>query len=164
MLAWILWRALHGCTEWCTCCAIYKRTSTTLVWSASSHPSHSFNEEAGPDEVPVKLLKESGDNAVTRMRKICVELWETGEWPGEWISSMFIPLPKKEDFKQCKNYRTIALVSHASKILIRIILKRIRKKTETETAVEQDGFRKGRGTRDQICNLRILMEKAQKHQ
>ena len=74
------------------------------------------------------LLKEGGDAAVTRMYKICVELWESREWPGEWTSSVFIPLPKKRLFKklkQCKNYCTIALVSHASKILLRIILERI---------------------------------------
>ena len=66
--------------------------------------------------------------------------------------------------KQCENYRTIALVSHASKILLRIILERIRVKTETEIADEQAGFRQGRGTRDQITNLRILMHKAREHQ
>jgi len=67
------------------------------------------------------------------------------------------------DLKQCENYRTIALVSHASKIL-RIILERIRVKTETEIAYKQAGFRQGRGTRDQITNLRILMHKAREHQ
>ena len=72
--------------------------------------------------------------------------------------------PKKGDLKQCENYRTIALVSHASKILLRIIQERIRAKTETEIADQQAGFRQGRGTRDQITNLRILMHKAREHQ
>jgi len=76
----------------------------------------------------------------------------------------FIPLPKKGDLKQCVNYRTIALVSHTSKILLRIILERIRVKTETEIADEWAGFQRGSGTRDQIANLRILMHKAHKHQ
>lgn len=71
---------------------------------------------------------------------------------------------KKGDLKQCANYRTIALVSHASKILLRIILERIRLKTESEIADEQAGFRQGRGTRDQITNLRVLMQKAREHQ
>ena len=84
--------------------------------------------------------------------------------PEEWTFSTFIPLPKKGDLKQCENYRTIALVSHASKILLRIILERIRLKTETETADEQAGFRQGRGTTDQITNPRILMHKAREHQ
>jgi len=80
------------------------------------------------------------------------------------MSDTFIPLPKKADLKQCSNYRTIALVSHASKILPRIILERIRLKMESEITDEQAGLRKGRGTRDQITNVRILMEKAHQHQ
>ena len=98
------------------------------------------------------------------MQRICVAIWETGEWPEAWTFSTFIPLPKKGDLKQCANYRAIALVSHASKILLRIILERIRVKTETKIADEQAGFRQGRGTRDQITNLRILMHKACEHQ
>jgi len=92
------------------------------------------------------------------MYKICAAIWEAGECPEEWTFSTFILLPKKGDFKQCANYRTIALVSHASKILLRIILERIRVKTETEIADEQ-----GKWTRDQITNLRILMHKAREH-
>jgi len=76
---------------------------------------------------------------------------------------MFIPLPKKVDFKQCGNYRTIALVSHASKNLFRIILERIRVKTETEIADEQAGFRQGWRIGDQITNFSILMHKAREH-
>jgi len=81
----------------------------------------------------------------------CTEyVWETGEWPEEWTFSTFIPLPKKGDLKQCANYRTIALVSHASKILLRIILESIRVKTETEIADEQAGQGRGQETRSQI--------------
>jgi len=68
------------------------------------------------------------------MHRICAAISETGEWPEEWTFSTFIPLPKKGDLKQCENYRTIALVSHASKILLRIILERIQVKSETEIA------------------------------
>ena len=91
-------------------------------------------------------------------------MWQSGGWPEEWTYSAFIHLPKKGDLKQCSNYRTIALVSHVSKILPRIILERSRLKTETETADEQVGFRKGRRTRDQVTNLRIPMEKAHQRQ
>jgi len=97
------------------------------------------------------------------MHRICVAIWETGEWPEEWTFSTFIPLPKKDDLKQCENYRTIALVSHASKILLRIILERIQVNTKTEIADGQARFQQGRGTRDQITNLRILMHKAREH-
>ena len=116
------------------------------------------------NEVPTDLFKAGGETVLDRMHRICVAIWETGEWPEEWTFSTFIPLPKKGDLKQCASYRTIALVSHASKILLRIILERIRVKTETEIADEQAGFRQGRGTRDQITNLRILMHKAREHQ
>jgi len=95
-----------------------------------------------------------------RMHWICVAIWETGEWLDERTFSTFIPLPEKGNLKQCANYRTVALVSHASKILLRIILERIRLKTETEIADEQTGFRQRRGTRYQITNLIILMHKA----
>jgi len=78
------------------------------------------------------------------MHRICVAIWETGEWQEEWTFSTFIPLPKKGDLKQCANYRTIALVSRASKILLRIILERIQVKTRTEIAEEQgDSDKKG---------------------
>ena len=90
----------------------------------------------------------TGQNAQT----VYVAIWETGGWPEEWTFSTFIPLPKKGDLKQCENYRTIALVSHASKILLRIILEWIRVKTKTEITDEQAGFRQGRGleTRSRI--------------
>jgi hypothetical protein len=121
-------------------------------------------KSTGPDDVPVELFKAGGESALDRMHRICVALWETGEWPDDWADSIFITLPKKGDLKQCTNYRTIALVSHASKILLRIILERIRTKTETEIADEQAGFRRGTGIRDQVTNLRIVMQKAREHQ
>jgi len=96
------------------------------------------------------------------MHRICTALWETGEWPEDWINSIFVLIPKKEDLTQCKNYRTIALVAHASKFMLKIILERIREKTEPEIN-EQAGFRRG-GTCDQIINLRILMQKLNEHQ
>jgi len=118
----------------------------------------------GPNEVPAELFKAGGQTVLDRVHKICAAIWETSEWPEEWTFSTFIPLPKKGDHKQCANYGTIALVSHASKRLLRIILEIIRLKTETEIADEQAGFRQGRGTRDQITNFRILMHKAREHQ
>ena len=126
--------------------------------------SKSQSHRTGPDDDPAELFKAGEQTALERFHKICVAIWETGEWPEEWTFSTFIPLTKKGDLKQCENYRTIALVSHASKILMRIILERIRVKTETEIADEQAGLRQGRGIRDQITNLRILTHKARVHQ
>jgi len=90
----------------------------------------------GPDEVPTELFKAGGES----MRQKCVAIWKTGKWPEEWTCYMFIPLPKKGDLKQCANYRTIALVSHASKILLRIIQEMIQVKMNTEIADEQAGL------------------------
>ena len=97
------------------------------------------HKATGVDDVPAELFKAGGETALDRMHRICVAIWETGEWPEKWTFSTFIPLSKKCDLKQCENYRTIALVSHASKILLRVILERIRVKTETEIADEQAG-------------------------
>ena len=98
------------------------------------------------------------------MHYICTALWEDGERPDDWIESIFVPIPKKGDARQCSNHRTVALVAHASKIILRIILERTRNQTESEVAEEQAGFVKARGTRDQITNLRIIMQKANEHQ
>lgn len=118
---------------------------------------------AGPDDIPIELIQAGGSSVVNRMHQICCDVWETGVWPDDWGQSVFIPLLKKGDATECSNYRTISLVSHASKILLKIILGRIQAKTETEVADEQAGFRSGRGTRDQVTNLRILMAKLHEH-
>jgi len=98
------------------------------------------SRKATGDEVPAELFKAGGEMVLDRMHRICVAIWETGEWPGEWTLSTFISLPKKSDLKQSENYRTIANVSHASKIFLWITLERNRVKTETEIADEQAGF------------------------
>ena len=114
----------------------------------------------GPDDIALELLRFGGEVTLNKLHEICEEVWENGTWPEEWTQSVFIPLPKKGDLLQCSNYRTIALVSHASKILLRVILERMQSKLEREIAQEQAGFRPRRGTRDQITNLRIILEKA----
>jgi len=111
-----------------------------------------------------QLFKYAWEMALDKMHRICIALWKTGEWPEDWMNSIFVPISKKGDLGQCKNYRTIALVAHASKIRLRIILERTREKTESEINDEQAGLRRGRGTRDQITNLRILMQKLKEHQ
>jgi len=92
-----------------------------------SEVAHAIRQTAnrkatGPDEVPAEPFKAGEETVLDRMHRICVAIWETGEWPEEWTFCTFILLPKKGDLKQCPNYRTIAVVSHASKILLRIIL------------------------------------------
>jgi len=113
---------------------------------------------AGPDGIPIELLKLGEDSVVKAMYLITVQ---TGKWPDDWTQSTFVPLYKKGDPSVCANYRTISLISHASKILLKVILGRITPKTEFEVAEEQVGFRPQRGTHNHLCSLRILTEKAQ---
>ena len=91
--------------------------------------------------------------------KLCTKIWKEEKWPSEWTKAVFVPIPKKGDLQQCTNYRTIALISHASKILLKIIMKRLQRKLDEEINQTQAGFRQNRGTRDQIFNLRMLIEK-----
>jgi len=112
-----------------------------------------------PDEVQAELFTHAGEGTLDKMHRKCTAVWETGEWPDDWTNSYFIPIPKKGDLGQCKNYRAIALVSHGSKIMLKIILERIRKKTESELTDEQAGFR-----REEEHTTRMLMQKMNEHQ
>ena len=110
-------------------------------WDGQGHFT-TTRKATGPDDVPAQLFKAGGETELDRMHRICVAIWETGDWPEEWTFSTFIPLPKKGVLTQCENYRTTSLVSHASKILLQIILQeRIRVETKTEIADEHAGFR-----------------------
>ena len=87
-------------------------------------------------------------------------MWKTQEWPQDWKRSVFIPIPKKDNAKECSNYHTVALISHASKVMLKILQARLQQYMNHELADVQAGFRKVRGTRDQISNLRWIIEKA----
>ena len=117
------------------------------------------NKSPGIDGIPAELLKASGEAGLKALLELCNKIWTTGVWPEDWITSVFITLPKKGDLGNCDNYRTISLISHASKILLYIILNRLQQKVDMEIPEEQAGFRKGRGTRDQIFNLNLLLQK-----
>ena len=88
------------------------------------------------------------------------QIWKTQQWPKDWKRSVFIPIPKKGNAKECSNYRTIALISHASKVMLKILQARLQEHVNRELPDVQAGFRKGRGTRDQIANICWIMEKA----
>src|SRR6218665_391206 len=96
-------------------------------------------KNAGPDEVPAELFKYAGETTLDEMHRICTALWEAGEWPEDWMNLIFVPIPTKIDLGQCKNSCTRALVAHASKIMLKIVLERIREKTESEINDEQAG-------------------------
>ena len=92
------------------------------------------------------------------------KIWQTGEWPTPWIQCLVITLPKKDNLQQCQNYRTISLISHPSKVMLKIILNRLKPQAEKIIAEERAGFRAGRNTTEQIFNLQILCEKYHLHQ
>ena len=118
----------------------------------------------GADNIPSELLKHGGNELVTVITSLCQKIWESKQWPDEWTQSLIIPLPKKGNLRQCQNYRTISLISHTSKIMLRVILNRLKKEAEEHLAEEQAGFRTGRSTVEQIFTCRILMEKHLQHQ
>ena len=100
----------------------------------------------------------------TALFNICNQIWKKGKWPDNWTKSLIITLPKKGDLKVCNNYRTLSLISHPSKVLLRVILNRLKLQAKDIIAEEQAGFMKGRSTAEQIFNLRCIIEKYQEHQ
>ena len=113
-----------------------------------------MNKASGGDRIPVQLFKILKDDAVKVLHSICQQIWKTQQWPPDWKWSVFIPIPKKGNAKECSNYHTIALISHASKVMLKILHARLQQYMICELPDVQAGFRKGRGTRDQIANIR----------
>ncbi|XP_072846195.2 transposon TX1 uncharacterized 149 kDa protein [Pogona vitticeps] len=126
--------------------------------------SLSNNKASGGDGIPVELFKILKDDAVKVLHSICKQVWKTQQWPEDWKRSIYIPIPKKGSAKECSNYRTIALISHASKVMLKILQSRLQQYVDRELPEVQAGFRRGRGTRDQIANMRWIMEKAREFQ
>ena len=118
----------------------------------------------GIDNIPGELVQAGGDAVISALHKICNKIWQTGEWPIPWTQSLIITLPKKGNLQQCKNYRTISLICHPSKVLLKVLLNRLKPRAESIIAEEQAGFRSGRSTTEQIFNLRILCERYLQHQ
>ena len=98
----------------------------------------------------VELFQILKDDAMKVLHSICQQIWKTQQWPQDWKRSVFILVPKKANAKECSNYRTIALISHTSKVMLKILQARLQQYVNRELADVQAGFRKGRGTRDQI--------------
>ena len=121
------------------------------------------NKAPGIDDIPGELLKNIDDTGVTILLQLCNKIWHTRSWPEDWKKSVFLTLPKKGDISECKNNRTIALIPHASKILLHILNERLKPHLERELPPEQSGFRRGRGTRDHIANIRHIIEKCKEY-
>ena len=103
------------------------------------------NKASGSDGIPVELFQILKDDTVKVLHSICQQIWKTQQWPQDWKRSVFIPIPKKGNAKECSNYRTIALISHASKVMLKILQARLQQYMNCELADVQAGFRKGRG-------------------
>ena len=122
------------------------------------------NKASGGDGIPVELLQILEDDAVKVLHCICQQIWKTQQWPQDWKRSVFIPILKKGHAKECSNYHTVAFISHASKVMLKILQARPQWYVNYELPDVQAGFIKGRGTRDQIANIRWTMEKAREFQ
>ena len=101
-------------------------------------------------EFQLSYFKSRKDDAIKVLHSICQLIWKTQQWPQDWKRSVFIPIPKKGNPKECSNYRTVALISHASKVMLKILQARLQQYVNRELPDVQAGFRKGRGTRDQL--------------
>ena len=126
--------------------------------------SITVNKVCGVDGIPVELFQILKDDAMKLLYSICQQIWKTQQGPQDWKRSVFIPIPKKGNAKECSNYHTVALISHTSKVMLKILQARIQQYVNCEIPDVQAGFRKGRGTRDQIANICWIMEKAREFQ
>ena len=120
------------------------------------------NKGSGGDGILVELIQILKDDAVKVLHPICQQIWKTQQWPQNWKRSVFIP--KKGNAKECSDYCTVALISHASKVMLKILQARLQEYVNCELPDSQAHFRKGRGTRDQIANICWIMEKAREFQ
>ena len=148
----------------------------TMVWSLTLEPdilecevkwalgSITTNKASADDEIPVELFQILKDDAVKVLHSVCQHIWKTQQWPQDWKRSIFIPILKKGNAKECSGYRTIALISHTSKVMLKILQARLQQYVNWELSDVQAGFRKGRGTRDQIPNIHWIIEKAREFQ
>ena len=118
----------------------------------------------GIDNISAELIQAGGEAVTNIVTPICIKIWQTGDWPTPRTQSMVITLPKKGNLQLCKNYRTISLINHPSKVMLKVILNRLKPQAEDIMAEEQAGFRAGHSTTEQIFNLRILCEKYLQHQ
>ena len=126
--------------------------------------SITMNKASGGDGIPIELSQILKDDAVKVLHSIGQQIWKTQQWPQDWKRSVFIPIPKKGSAKECSNYCTIAFISHVSKVMLKILQARLQQYMNHELPDVHAGLRKGRGTRDQIANIRWIIEKAREFQ
>ena len=171
---------LNRWTEYCSDLYNYETEGDPIVLDCPQIPDEEYHpilweeveaavkalktgKSAGVDNIPAELVQ-AGEAMIDILVTVCNKIWKTGEWPTTWTQSLVITLPKKGNLQLCQNYRTISLISHPSKVMLKIILNRLQQQAEEIIAEEQTGFRAGRSTTEQIFNLRILGEKYLQHQ
>ena len=120
-----------------------------------------MSKASGGDGIPVELFQILKYDAIKVLHSVCQQMWKTQQWPQDGKRSVFIPIPKKGNAKECSNYHTIAPISHASKVMLKILKPGF---SSTGTMNVQTGFRKGRGTRNQIANIHWIIKKAREFQ
>ena len=123
-----------------------------------------MNKASGGDGTPVELFQILRDDAVKVLHSICQQIRKTQQWPQDWKRSVFIPIPKQGNANECSNYCTIALISHANKVIFKILQARLQQYVNCELSNVQTGFRKGKGIRDQIANICWIIEEAREFQ
>ena len=137
-----------------------------VMWASESITT---NKASGGDGIPVELFQILKGDAVKVLHSVCQQIWKAQQWPQDWKRSVFIPIPKKGNAKELAhnwhtNYHRIALISHASKVMLKILQARLQHYMNHELPDVQAEFRKGRGTRDQIANTHWMMEKTREFQ
>ena len=126
--------------------------------------SITMNKGSGGDGIPIELFQILKDDALKVLHSVCPQIWKTQPWPQDWKRSVFIPIPKKGNAKECSNYYTIALISHTSKVMLNILQARLQQYVNREQTDVEAGLRKGKGTKDQIANICWIIKKAREFQ
>ena len=147
---------------------VWSLTESQSSWNASkvnwALGSTTTNKASEGNGIPVELFQIQKDDAMKLLHSICQQIWKTEQWPQDWKQSVFIPISKKSNAKECSNYHTIALISHASKVMLKSLQARHQQYRNRELPNVQAGFRKDRGTRDQIANICRIIKKAREFQ
>ena len=125
---------------------------------------HHYEIASGGDGIPVELFQILKDDAVKVLHSIRQQIWKTQQWPQDWKRSVFIPIPKKGNAKECSGYHTVAPILHTSKVMLKVLQARLQQYVNHELPDVQAGFRKGRGIRDQIANIYWIIKRAREFQ
>ena len=134
------------------------------MWSQVGLRKLTTNKASRGDEIPVELFQVLKDDAVKVLYSLCQQIWKTQQWPQDWEKVSFHSNPKKGNAKECSNYCTFSPISHTSKLMLKILQPRLQQYMNCELPNVQAGFRKGRGTRDQIANISWIIKKAREFQ